>query len=287
MKIGLVQAVFPAGRLQENYKTMTEFARQAKDAGVEILCFPELSLTGYCRTTVQTLNFMVLEKYISRQDSQVTAPNLTGAKMWGSLCQLAMQLQVAITFGTVEKAADKFFITTYICDVDGQIYKYRKTHLGKREAEVFVAGAELPIFTLKSGARIGILSCSDNHYPEAVQTLALKGARLILAPFAVPGNITERKKIWSKYLVARAYDNRVFVAAVNQLGQTETSKTFAGGAVVYDPGGEIVAQNFNGEQGLLLAEINLDQAEKFWQRQGSGDHNLCFPLVRKPELYRI
>ena len=88
-------------------------------------------------------------------------------------------------------------------------------------------------------------------------------------------------------MVARAYDNRVFVAAVNQLGQTKNGKNFAGGAIVYDPNGESLAENFNGEQGLLFAEVNLDLAGKFWQHQGSGDHNLCFPLVRKPELYRI
>ena len=268
MRIGLVQAVFPAGKLAENYKTITAFARQAQTAGVELLCLPELALTGYCRTTVKDLDFADVERYLVEMQ------------------KLAQQLKLVLVVGAVEKAAGKFYITTYICDRDGRVYQYRKTHPGKREAKIFAAGAELPGFTLAGGARMGILSRSDNHYPEAAQTLALQGARLILAPFAVPGKIVERRKIWSKYLVARAYDNRVFVAAVNQLGVTACGKTFAGGAVIYNPHGEAAAENFTGTQGLLVADIDLAVAEKFWQRQGSGDHNLCFPLVRRPELYK-
>ena len=268
MRIGLVQAIFPAGQLAENYKTITNFVRQAQAAWVELLCLPELALTGYCRTTAKDLDFADVERYL------------------GELQKLAQQLKLALVVGAVEKAADKLYITTYICDRDGKIYQYRKTHPGKRETEIFAAGAELPVFILADGTKLGILSCSDNHYPEAAQTLALQGARLILAPFAVPGKLAERAKIWSKYLVARAYDNRVFVAAVNQLGVTAGGKTFAGGAVIYNPQGEAAAENFTGTQGLLVADIDLAVAEKFWQRQGSGDHNLCFPLVRRPELYK-
>jgi predicted amidohydrolase len=300
MRIGLVQAVFPAGKLAENYKTITMFARQAQAAGVELLCFPELALTGYCRTTAKELDFAAVEKYVgappdkNAAGSEGTAPacaagrgkTLLAVEFCNNLRILARQLKLALVFGAVEKAADKLYITTYICDRDGQIYKYRKTHPGKREAEVFAAGTELPVFTLAGGARVGVLSCSDNHYPEAAQTLALQGARLILAPFAVPGKFDEREKIWSKYLLARAYDNRVFLAAVNQLGLTAGGKTFAGGAVVYDPRGEIAAENFTGAPGLLVADINLAAAEKYWQPREDSRHNLCFPLVRKPELYK-
>jgi predicted amidohydrolase len=241
MRIGLVQAVFPAGKLAENYKTITMFARQAQAAGVELLCFPELALTGYCRTTAKELDFAAVEKYVGVQNCQAargTAKTLLAVAFCKNLRDLAQQLKLALVVGAVEKAADKLYITTYICDRDGQVYKYRKTHPGKREAEIFAAGTELTVFTLAGGAKVGVLSCSDNHYPEAAQTLALQGARLILAPFAVPGKISERHKIWSKYLLARAYDNRVFLAAVNQLGLTAGGKTFAGGAVVYNPRGE-------------------------------------------------
>ena len=37
MRIGLVQAIFPAGQLAENYKTITNFVRQAQAAWVELL----------------------------------------------------------------------------------------------------------------------------------------------------------------------------------------------------------------------------------------------------------
>ena len=289
MRIGLVQAIFPAGQLAENYKTITNFARQAQAAGVELLCFPELALTGYCRTTAKDLDFAAVEKYVGVQSCQAAkgaAKTLLAIAFCKNLRDLARQLKLTLVVGAVEKAADKLYITTYICDRDGKIYHYRKTHPGKRETEIFAAGAELPVFILADGTKLGILSCSDNHYPEAAQTLALQGARLILAPFAVPGKLAERAKIWSKYLVARAYDNRVFVAAVNQLGVTAGGKTFAGGAVIYNPQGEVTAENFTGASVLLVADINMAAAEKFWQPRDGGDHNLCFPLVRKPELYK-
>ena len=286
MRIGLVQAIFPAGQLAENYKTITNFVRQAQAAWVELLCLPELALTGYCRTTAKDLDFAAVARYLGVPESQAAASKKGRAESSSSLRRLAEQLQMTLVVGAVEKAADKLYITTYICDRDGKIYQYRKTHPGKRETEIFAAGAELPVFILADGTKLGILSCSDNHYPEAAQTLALQGARLILAPFAVPGKLAERAKIWSKYLVARAYDNRVFVAAVNQLGVTAGGKTFAGGAVIYNPQGEVTAENFTGASVLLVADINMEAAEKFWQPRDGGDHNLCFPLVRKPELYK-
>jgi predicted amidohydrolase len=271
--------------------TITNFARQAQAAGVELLCFPELALTGYCRTTAKDLDFAAVEKYLGVQNSQegkgaAAATTLLAVAFCKNLRDLARQLKLALVVGAVEKAADKLYITTYICDRDGQIYQYRKTHPGKREAEIFAAGEELPVFTLAGGAKVGVLSCSDNHYPEAAQTLALQGARLILAPFAVPGKISARHKIWNKYLLARAYDNRVFVAAVNHLGLTAGGKNFAGGAVIYNPQGEVTAENFTGTPGLLVADLDLAAAEKFWQPQDGSSHNLCFPLVRKPELYK-
>ena len=101
MRVGLVQAAFPAGQLAENYKIITAFARQAQAAGVELLCFPELALTGYCRTTAPTLDFTAVGRYLGVPEGQAAAGKKDGAESAGDLRRLSEQLKITLVVGAV------------------------------------------------------------------------------------------------------------------------------------------------------------------------------------------
>lgn len=165
------------------------------------------------------------------------------------LAALARELGLLIAVGLLERAPDgRVFITQMLCRPDGIHRFYRKTHLGGKEAGWISAGDRLPVFETAQGV-IGMAVCYDTHYPALVETLSLKGAELVLAPFASPKD-SLRRETWMKYLPARAYDNRVYLGCCNLVGGNGIGGHFSGGTVLFDPDGEVVCENFSQEETL-------------------------------------
>lgn len=164
-----------------NLEKMIAYARRAEEAGADLLCFPEGALTGYCTERAR--------EFALPLDS---TPCLR-------LAALARELGLLIAVGLLERAPDgRVFITQMLCRPDGIHRFYRKTHLGGKEAGWISAGDRLPVFETAQGV-IGMAVCYDTHYPALVETLSLKGAELVLAPFASPKD-SLRRETWMKYL---------------------------------------------------------------------------------------
>ena len=180
----------------------------------------------------------------------------------------------------MEKSDDSFYITHGLFRKDGTRDYYRKTHLGQREKTVFSPGKELKILSLTNGTRIGIQLCVETHYPEITQTLALRGAEVVFAPHAVPRISGNREKIWSKYIPARSYDNRIYMACCNLWDNT----SFGGGCLVTGPRGEVVSACFDGKAFLLVCEIDEDLIASF-RTLGNKRSAHFYPSLRRPELY--
>lgn len=267
--IGLVQMVSRCDNLSTNLQKIEGFVRQAAAQGVAIVCFPELSLTGYCLG----------------QDWQAQAKETAEAVQ--ALQVLARELKLVLMAGLAETGSDnKTYITQLICQEDGTADFYRKTHLGQKEKLHFTAGDRLPVFTLKNGLKVGIELCYDTHFPEVTTKLSQMGAQIVFAPHAVPCVSTgSRKEIWSKYIPARAYDNRVYFACCNQLGDNGHGSKFAGGCLAYGPDGNLIAEDFSGQEGLLTVRLSLAELELYRQAGKGSMGKRFFPQDRRPELY--
>ena len=132
---------------------------------------------------------------------------------------------------------------------------YRKTHIpailpsdlpggtGSYEKFYFSPGTEFPVFDL-CGTKVGIQICYDRKYPEGSRLLALKGAEIIVMPIcaATYGETKLRGNTWELPLQARAYENGVYVVAVNRAG-VELGRNHIGRSMIVDPiGADIVAE---------------------------------------------
>jgi predicted amidohydrolase len=224
----------------------------------DIICFPEASLTGY--TSIG------LEKYALRRDDPLI----------GMICGASSEKRIVTVFGFIEKEGEKTMVTQAVTE-NGNVSFYRKTHLGHSEKKVFTPGDTIePILTGKGN--IGIELCWESHFPEISALLALKGAKIILMPFASPLNAKKRVRIWKKYLPARAYDNRVFVAACNLVDGER-----GGGAMVIDKEGNILKENTEQCENILSVDIDLSCG------YGSVNtmHGRDFLASRRPELYDL
>jgi predicted amidohydrolase len=267
IRIALAQVQSKTGRMKENVEKIALFAGRAAARKADVICFPELCIQGY-----------------SCAKAHLTAEAIPGESSL-VVGGLAKETGMVILAGMAEKSgAGKPFITQLVAFPDGTLQKYRKTHLGKSEQPYFAAGDSFTVFTTAK-ANFGIQICWDLHFPEVTTVYSLKNAEIIFAPHASPVMVGDRRGIWLKYLSARAYDNAVYVAACNLVGDDGEGNSFCGGALVVDPKGNVVAESFHGREDLLVADLDPDLINTI-RRKESGSMRYSFYLEgRRPELY--
>jgi predicted amidohydrolase len=264
LRVGLAVMESVYNNIEQNFSRMEKLIKQSADRGVELVVFPELSLTGY---------------FPERAAEMAISPDHV---LIFRLRRLAQEYGITVLAGYAEKANEKPYISQLVCDPNGNLRTYRKTHLGQREKRFFSAGDTLPIFCGKMP--FGIALCYDTHFPEVSTTLALSGASVIFAPHASPCCAGHRKTVWEKYLPARAYDNRIYFACCNQTGTNGAGHSFGGGAVIYTPEGEMLCEDDSGTESLLVASLSISKTKRY--RNAHDPHYKKYYLAhRRPELY--
>ena len=267
--IGLVQMESIVGETKNNIAKITSIAERAALAGVDILCFPEMAMHGYAPREAENL-----------------AESLTGANVQ-IISDFAIKLGITLLVGMAEKRVDtgKPYLTHMVAFADGRLGVYRKTHLGRNEEDYFSPGDGFPVFHTH-GTCFGVGLCWDWHFPEVATIYSLKGAEILFAPHASPKVSGDRKELWLRYLGARAYDNTVYLGACNVFGSNGKGQEFQGGALVLGPKGEILAESFDEQERLLLAELSGERINALRCNSHRSMKEKFFLAQRKKELYR-
>ncbi len=251
------------GEVERNAGTMISFMEKAAESEADLICFPEMCLTGYSMPR----SF----DYCLGEDSPAIERIVDASKDLG-LCTV---------FGYADSEKG---IAQAVTENGKLLGTYRKTHLGLKEKEFAKPGNGLPVFRT-SKATIGIQLCLESHFPEISGTLALKGADIILMPHASGLEAGRRRMTWNKILPARAYDNTVFVAACNQAGDNGLGTVFGGGSCVMDINGDLLAEDYSGEC-LLMCDLDGKRQEELRTSGNRDMHSLYFLDRRRPELYQ-
>ncbi|MCR6544871.1 nitrilase-related carbon-nitrogen hydrolase [Dehalobacterium formicoaceticum] len=266
-RIALAQMQAETGNVEGNLKKIAEFAEAAAEQKADMICFPELCITGYNKT------------------KGLLIPEIVPGPSSEALQNLARRYGMVIMAGLPEVSPyDKPYIAQLVAFPDGRLLTYRKTHLGKSEIDGFTPGDDLPIFSGEK-AQFGIGICWDMHFPELSTVLALKGAEIIFAPHASPQIMGNRRNSWLKYMPARAYDNGVYIAACNLVGSDGGEKEFCGGAMVLDPKGNVVAESFDEGENLLVVDLPGAPINKMRRQERKVMSASFFLDFRRPELY--
>lgn len=133
-----------------------------------------------------------------------------------------------------------------------KIEVYYKSHLGIKEKKKYEEGSSLGLFDTGE-FKVGVAICIESHIPDISQTLRMRGADIILMPFASPGVCGSRESMWKKYLPARAYDNGVYVLASNQTGGM-----FTGGLAGLDYKGEMILSHYKQEACIRTVDLDIE-----------------------------
>jgi predicted amidohydrolase len=232
---------------------------------VDLIVFPELATTGYeCGVKFTEL---------AEQVPGFTIETL-GARV--------ARYETHLAFGMVvkHKVESVVYDAAILLGPDGALLgQYHKVHLKPEERPIFRGGFRLPIFPTSFGT-IGLLLGWDLAFPEAARSLAIDGAELLV----VPANWeTQSIEEWKTYLRARAYENSIFVAGVNRIGE-EYTYAFGGESAVIGPRGEAYAsvgrdENDRPKEAYTIAKIDLDLVKKYREE-------LQTMQSRQPAVYR-
>jgi N-carbamoylputrescine amidase len=264
LKISLVMTESHFGKIEENLDNTRKWAEKAKKANAQIVCFPELNITGYA---------------LSEKNNRYS--EIIPGRITTEIEKISKSSDMTVIAGMVEKTAHGETITQVVISPEGMLGKYQKIHLSPAEKKFFVPGKEISLFSWKN-IKFGIGLCFDAHFPEFSTICSLKGADVIFFPHASPPHESARQKRdrWLRYLPARSYDNSIFVAACNQVGTNNEGINFNGTAMILNPKGEIIAETFGNREDSVSAELDMKLLEQVrTSRMG------YFLKERVPELY--
>jgi predicted amidohydrolase len=264
IRIAAITCPSLVGEIDRNLAETADWTRKAKEAGAELVCFPELNITGYC----------------NRPEMSRIAQSVPG-RATDALIRLAAKEDIIILAGMAQaNEAGLPFASHCVFSPDGNLAIYHKVHIAPPEKQTFEAGDRIPVFHA-GGITFGIQLCFDAHFPELAAAMTARGAEVIFIPHASPrGNPEEKHSSWMRHLTARAYDNSVFIVACNQIGENCNGLAFPGNALVIGPGGEVMVKDTQPHASMLLADLKA--ADLAAVRNHPMRH--FFPH-RRPDLY--
>jgi agmatine deiminase len=273
--IGLIQTAVSDDVAFNMKKTMRKIEDAAR-RGAQIVCLQELYRTRYFPQT-------------EKQDATGLAETVPGEST-RAFAALAKKNSIVIIAPIFERASNgKFYNSAAVIDADGKtLGVYRKVHVPHDplfyEKNYFEPGNRGYCVVGTRYARVGVLICYDQWFPEPARINALKGAEIIFYPTAI-GNIKgdnsadgDWHDAWKTVQRAHAIANGVHVAAVNRVGIEEELK-FWGGSFVCDSFGMILKEASGTEEETLVVKVDLAKNQRI--QEGWG-----FLRNRRPDTYK-
>ena len=268
LTLGLAQMYPLVGNVEKNLQTHLNMIEQAAEQNVQLVVFPELSLTGY--------NVRDLVPMVARSIESETIQ---------TLCEASRQHEIDVMAGFVhETSRHEYFIAAAyfsrgeILHIHHKIYP--PTYGIFDEGRFFGAGEHIRAFNTPFG-RVGMLICEDFWHASPAYVLWVDGADMLLMQSASPARGVDREKIETSYWVngvLKTYSSVFtnYVVHCNRVG-FEDGEVFWGGSAIYDPRGRLVIEAPHYDQTLTVQTIDLGQIRRTRSR---------LPLLRdeRPDL---
>src|SRR5436305_2113918 len=241
LRVALAQIDTTVGDLEGNAAKVRDGIARARDAGGQLVVFPELALTGYPPEDLLLKTHFV--------DSAGTALD--------ALARETEDGDLVVLVGVPERREDVYNACAVLADGRVQAI-YRKMFLPNYgvfdEARYFQSGTEAALIEL-NGVAIGLTICEDIWEPgPPALSEALAGAQVIVNLSASPyhaGKPLEREQM----LVQRARDNTAIVLFCNLVGGQD-ELVFDGHSVAIDAAGDVVARAPQFEESLTVCTVD-------------------------------
>lgn len=259
VKIALVQMSCANDPIANLAKAVQRIEAAAKK-GAKIVCLQELFRSRYFCQSEDPRNFKLAEV--------IPGPS---TEVLGAMARRKKIVIVASLFE--RRTAGIYHNTAVVLDADGSIAgQYRKMHIPDDplyyEKFYFTPGdLGFPSFQTRY-ARIAVLVCWDQWFPEGARAAALGGAQILFYPTAIgwipkePRTVARNQRnAWELIQRSHAIANGVYVVSANRVG-SEGKIRFWGNSFVAGPLGEIVAHAGAKREEILIANCDLSKIEE-------------------------
>lgn len=249
-----------AASLDDALAKMDSLVADAAGRGAEIVCFPEAYIPGLRGQDYQPYRFEPADEERARFE----------------ICAIARRHAIAVIAGLERITEVGRQIGAIVVDASGEIVGVQtKVQLDPSEERFYVAGEGRCLFEV-NGAKFGIAICHEGwRYPETVRWAALRGATIVFHPQQTGSDKSGvRLSAWGspdapyyeKAMLMRSIENTIWFASVNYALDYQDSAT-----TVVSPEGELFAHLPYGEEGVLVARLDLDRATGLLARRYAPD----------------
>lgn len=261
-KVGLVQ-MSCSSDAKQNIDKAVKGIREAAEKGANIVCLQELFTSLYFCDVEDYENFKLAESIPGASTDQLSV--------------VAKELGVVIIASLFEKRTQGIYHnTTAVLDADGTyLGKYRKMHIPDDPAyyeKFYFTPGDLgyKVFQTKF-AKIGVLICWDQWYPEAARLTALMGAEVLFYPTAIgwatsqdQATNDEQFNAWQTIQRSHAVANGVHVVSVNRVGfEQNGAMKFWGGSFVANPFGRLLSQASHDNEEVIVVDIDTQKTDSY------------------------
>lgn len=267
MKVALVQQHASPDR-GENLERGLKALERAAASGASLVSYAELAFEPF------------YPQRPAGQRHRELAEEIPGP-VTSAVAELAAELGVVVVLNLYERAGEECFDTSPVIDADGSLLGCaRMIHITDypcfHERGYYTPGDTGAAVFQTAAGKIGVAICYDRHFPEYMRALALGGADLVVVPQA--GAVDEWPEgLYEAEMRVAAFQNGYFTALCNRVGREECLE-FAGESFVCGPDGRVLARAPQGEDHILIVDVDLAQAERSHARR-------LFLRDRRAELY--
>lgn len=268
-----------------------DFAARAAAEGARLVVFPEALLGGYPRgagfgAVVGDRSPAGREEFLAYSREAVTLP---GPEV-DRLGEVAVRHGLHLVVGIVERAGTTLYCATVTLDDTGAVVGRRRKVMPTGSERLVWGqgdGSTLRVAPTRLG-RIATAICWENLMPALRLAFYAQGVDVWCAPTA------DARDVHLATMRHIAVEGRCFVLAANQVARArDLSPAFAtpyddpdavvcrGASVVVDPFGQVLAGPLVDEEGLLVADLDLDDVTR-----GRYDFDVAGHYAR-PDLFRL
>lgn len=252
LRVGLAQMAPVLGDVSGNLQRHLATAGRAAAEGVELLIFPELSLTGYA---------------LGERAYDVAIRAEAGDPVFGALLAASRALDLVVSFVEADERGRVYIAAAYLAG-GRLVHRHRKVYLPTYgrfdEARTYAHGDTARAFDTRFG-RVGLLICEDFWHASLPYLLWQDGAdTLILLSASVEHGLDEATSTAGRVLaINRTYALLFtdFVIHVNRVGEEEVG-CYWGGSTVYGPDAALRAEGPRDEPALVIATLDTDDLRR-------------------------
>jgi predicted amidohydrolase len=247
-RIALANIRYPCSP-EESIRLAEQAIDQASINGARIICFPECFVPGY----------RGIGKPVPPPDPAFLE------RAWSEIAKAAAKASITVLLGTERVVDGALVATALVIDQDGSIAGFQdKVQIDPSEEGTYTPGSGRRVFQA-GPVTFGVAICHEGwRYPETVRWAARHGAHIVFHPHfheAEPGSYRPTtfgdpaNSFHEKAALCRAAENTCYFATVNYASHGSPTTS-----AVVRPDGTLLSYQPYGEEGLLIADIDITTA---------------------------